>query len=327
MMVEIQDLCKKYGDVMALEHLELKIPKGELFGFVGPNGAGKTTLFRIMAGLLRADSGNVRVAGIDILKESALLGEKIGYVPDFFGVYDNFKVIEYMEFYASLYGIYGEKARKRCLALMGKMQMGEKSEMMVDSLSRGMKQRLCLARSLIHEPELLILDEPVSGMDPRARQGVKEILRELHESGMSIIISSHILSELSELCTSIGIIEQGQMVVQGSLEEIDRKVTAGRLVAIEVTGRREQAVELLKEQDHIRTISLEDNRIVVGFQGSQEEQAALLRFLIEQGIPVVSFRRQTGDLELAFMKVTEKKELLATNGDFIVRRKGEDYEV
>ncbi len=311
-MVEVRDLCKRYGDFTALEHMELKIPRGELFGFVGPNGAGKTTLFRILAGLLRADSGSVKVAGVDILQDSALLRERIGYVPDFFGVYDNFMVIEYMEFYASLYGIYGEKARKRCFALLEQMQMEDMAEVMVDSLSRGMKQRLCLARSLIHEPELLILDEPVSGMDPRARQGMKKILKDLHETGTSIIISSHILSELSELCTSIGIMEQGQIVVQGSLEEIDRKVSAGKLVVIEVVSRREQAVELLKKMDSVRTISLEDNKIVVGFQGSQEEQAALLRFLIDQDIPVASFRRQTGDLELAFMKVTEKREKLAT---------------
>lgn len=310
MMVEVRDLCKRYGDFTALEHMELKIPRGELFGFVGPNGAGKTTLFRILAGLLCADSGSVKVAGVDILQDSALLKERIGYVPDFFGVYDNFMVMEYMEFYASLYGIYGEKAKKRCFALLEQMQMEDMAEVMVDSLSRGMKQRLCLARSLIHEPELLILDEPVSGMDPRARQGMKKILKDLHETGTSIIISSHILSELSELCTSIGIMEQGQIVVQGSLEEIDRKVSAGKLVVIEVVSRREQAVELLKKLDSVSTISLEDNKIVVGFQGSQEEQAALLRFLIDRDIPVASFRRQTGDLESAFMKVTEKREKL-----------------
>lgn len=311
-MVEVRDLCKKYGNFTVLEHMELKLPRGELFGFVGPNGVGKTTLLRILAGLLRADSGSVRVAGVDILQDSAALRERIGYVPDFFGVYDNFKVMEYMEFYASLYGLYGEEARKRCFALIEQMQMEDMAEVMVDSLSRGMKQKLCLARSLIHKPELLILDEPVSGMDPRARRGMKKILRNLHEAGTSIIISSHILSELSELCTSIGIIEQGQIVVQGSLEEIDKKVSAGKLVTIEVVGQREKAVELLKGLDSVHTISLEENKIVVGFQGSQEEQAALLRFLIDHDIPVASFQRQTGDLELAFMKVTEKREMLAT---------------
>lgn len=319
-MVKVRGLCKKYGDVTALENLDLEIPRGELFGFVGSNGAGKTTVLRILAGLLMPDSGSVMVAGIDATAAASRIKERIGYVPDFFGVYDNFRVMEYMEFYASLYGIYGERAQKVCRGLLELVRLTDKADVMVDSLSRGMKQRLCIARSMVHEPKLLILDEPVSGMDPRARQEMKKILAALHENGTSIIISSHILSELSELCTSIGIIEQGRMVVQGSLEEIDRKVNAGRLVAIQVADRREQAVGFLKQQSNISTISLDGDEIIAGFQGTQEEQAMLLRLLVEQGIPVTSFQRRKGSLESAFMEVTEKKELLFQKEKGVGRR-------
>lgn len=309
-MLEIRDLCKSYDDFIALDHLDLTIQKGELFGFVGPNGAGKTTMLRIISGLLPADSGKVSVFGIDAVNDSEHLKEKIGYVPDFFGVYDNLKAIEYMEFFASIYGITGEKAQKLCLKLMDKVHLADKAEFMVDSLSRGMKQRLCLARSLIHDPELLILDEPVSGLDPRARIEMKKTLRSIHEEGKTIIISSHILSELAELCTTIGIIEQGKMKVKGTIEEIMRKVNALNPIVIKIAGEKDTALQLLKENKEVSSISLEKDNLIIGFAGNQEQQIQLLRQLIDNQVPVVSFQRKTGDLESVFMKVTEKKEVL-----------------
>lgn len=309
-MLEIKNLCKSYGDLFVLDHLDLTIQKGELFGFVGPNGAGKTTMLRIISGLLPADSGQVSVFGIDAINDSGHLKEKIGYVPDFFGVYDNLKAIEYMEFFASVYGITGEKAHKLCLELMDMVHLADKAEFMVDSLSRGMKQRLCLARSLIHDPELLILDEPVSGLDPRARFEMKKTLRRIHEEGKTIIISSHILSELAEMCTTIGIIKQGKMKVKGTIEEIMQKVNALNPIVIKIAGEKDTALQLLKENDEVSSISMEEDNLIIGFAGNQEQQIQLLRQLIDNQVPVVSFQRKTGDLESVFMKVTEKKEVL-----------------
>lgn len=308
-MIEIRDLCKTYDDFTALDHLDLTIQKGELFGFVGPNGAGKTTMLRIISGLLPADSGEITVAGINAICDNERLKERIGYVPDFFGVYDNLKAIEYMEFYASIYGITGEKARMLCMELMEMVHLEDKADVMVDGLSRGMKQRLCLARSLVHNPEVLILDEPVSGLDPRARFRMKKILRSLHDMGKTIIISSHILSELAELCTTIGIIEQGKMVIKGSIEEISRQVSAANPIVLTVADQKEKALEILKSKSEVASISLDENNIIIGYTGQQEQEIALLRQLVEERIPVISFHRKTGDLESVFMKVTEKKEV------------------
>lgn len=305
-MVEIKDLYKTYGKLTALNKLNLTIKQGELFGFVGPNGAGKTTVLKMIAGLLPADGGEITVAGIDAIRDAAHLKEQIGYVPDFFGVYDDFKVMEYMEFYASVYGITGENARKLCVELLELVKLQDKKESKVDSLSRGMKQRLCLARSLIHNPKLLILDEPVSGLDPRARLEMKHTLRQLNEQGKTIIISSHILSELSELCTTIGIIEHGQMAAKGTIEEITLKINALMPIMVEVAGERKKALQILKECPQVKNISLDREHFVLGFSGEQEHQVELLQKLVSEGVPVVSFQKKTSDLETIFMKVTEE---------------------
>ena len=262
-MVKIEKLYKHYGKFVALNHLDLSIGKGELFGFVGPNGAGKTTTMRIISGLLKADGGSVHVAGVNALKDNQNLKRKIGYMPDFFGVYDNLKAIEYMEFYASIYGITGEKAKSMCLELMDLVNLSDKADFYVDGLSRGMKQRLCLARSLVHNPELLILDEPASGLDPRARFEMKGILRNLHDMGKTIIISSHILSELAEMCTTIGIIDKGNMVTKGTVEEIMQKLSTSTPLKIHVTGNVETAVRIIKENPQVENFSINGPDITV----------------------------------------------------------------
>ncbi len=305
-MVEIKNLCKTYGQLTALNQLNLTIAKGELFGFVGPNGAGKTTVLKIISGLLTADSGIVSVAGFDVIRDAAHLKEQIGYVPDFFGVYDDFKVMEYMEFYASVYGITGEKSRKLCEELLELVKLEDKKDFMVDSLSRGMKQRLCLARSLVHDPQLLILDEPVSGLDPRARLEMKDTLRQLNEKGKTIIISSHILSELEELCTTIGIIEQGRMATKGTIEEITQKINALMPIVVEVAGERKKTLQILKECPEVKNISMDRERFVLGFSGSLQQQVELLHKMVSEGVPVVSFQKKNSDLETIFMKVTEE---------------------
>ena len=288
-MVEIKGLNKFYGKFIALNNLDLHIDKGELFGFVGPNGAGKTTTMKILSGLLKASGGEAYVAGIDAIRQSTELKAMIGYMPDFFGVYDNLKAIEYMEFYASIYGMYGKQATSYCMELMDLVHLSDKANFYVDSLSRGMKQRLCLARSLVHNPQLLILDEPASGLDPRARFEMKGILKNLHEIDKTIIISSHILSELAEMCTTIGIIDHGQMMVKGM----------------------DQAVKILKENPTVVNLSVDANMLLVGFKGNEEEEAALLASLIQNDVRVSSFVRDTGNLEEVFMRVTGNKEVLS----------------
>lgn len=310
-MVEIKGLYKNYGNFLALNHLNLHIDKGELFGFVGPNGAGKTTTMKILSGLLRASAGEAYVNGVDALHQSEKLKSVIGYMPDFFGVYDNLKAIEYMEFYASIYGLRGKEATSYCMELMDLVNLADKAQFYVDSLSRGMKQRLCLARSLVHNPELLILDEPASGLDPRARFEMKGILRNLHDMGKTIIISSHILSELAEMCTTVGIIDRGQMMVKGSVEEIMSRLNASNPLVIRVVSGQEQAVQLLKENPAVVNLSVDGNQLMVSFRGSEEEEARLLTALIEKDVLISTFMRETGNLEEVFMRVTGEKEVLS----------------
>lgn len=304
-MLRIKDLYKRYGKFTALDGLNLEIEKGELFGFVGPNGAGKTTTMRIVSGLLRADSGEVVVDGIDALQNQQKIKEKIGYMPDFFGVYDNLKAIEYMEFYASIYGITGKEAKKLCYDLMELVNLSDKADNYVDGLSRGMKQRLCLARSLVHNPELLILDEPASGLDPRARFEMKEILRNLSSMGKTIIISSHILPELAEMCTSIGIIDHGTMIIKGQVDDIMQKMTTSNPLVMEIVEGQEQAVRILKENPLVENISIKEGCISMGFKGGKHEEAGLLADLVREDVLISSYAREEGNLESLFMQITD----------------------
>lgn len=305
-MLNIHNLNKRYGKFLALDHLELCIKKGELFGFVGPNGAGKTTTMKIVSGLLQADSGKVFVDGIDALLDNKRLKEKIGYMPDFFGVYDNLKAIEYMEFYASIYGIDGRAARTLCYELMDLVNLKEKANSYVDSLSRGMKQRLCLARSLIHGPELLILDEPASGLDPRARYEMKDILNRLKNMGKTIIISSHILPELAQMCTGIGIIEKGKMVANGTVDEILLKLNSSNPLVIKYISNQERAIKILKDNPLVANLSIRNNSTSITFRGNGDEEAILLKNMIMNDVMISSFKREEGSLESLFMEITER---------------------
>ncbi|HIX14684.1 MAG TPA: ABC transporter ATP-binding protein [Candidatus Hungatella pullicola] len=304
-MLKIINLRKTYGKNHALDGLDMTIPEGALYGFVGPNGAGKTTTIKIMTGLLEADEGQVIIGGQDVTGGLNERKRSIGYVPDFFGVYDNLKVSEYMEFFASCYGISGLSAAKCCQTLLEQVGLEDKEEFYVDSLSRGMKQRLCLARALIHDPALLVMDEPTSGLDPRTRFEFKEILKELKDQGKTILISSHILSELSELCTDIGIIDQGKMVLSGSMEEILRRVNTSNPLIISILGEKDGALSVLKSHTHVQTISVKEGNIMVNFNGDQDEEAGLLRQLIESGVKVRGFMREAGSLESLFMQITD----------------------
>ena len=303
-MPEILELKKSFGKFTALNSLSMNITDNSIFGFVGPNGAGKTTTMKIMAGLLKADSGNIYINGEDVLKNPQKIREKIGYMPDLFGVYDDLKVTEYMDFYAGTYYIPYADRPSLIDSLLEIVDLSDKKDAYVDSLSRGMKQRLCLARSLIHDPNLIILDEPASGLDPRARVEMKEVLKQLKEMGKTIIVSSHILPELAEMCSEIGIIDHGQLVTQGTVNEIMNKIHKNRIVRVKTSSAKDTLIRLLKEQTKVGEITENADNIEFVFNGNDNDLTSILRNIIMNGIPVFSFGEAEGNLEEIFMTVT-----------------------
>lgn len=299
-MLRIENLYKKYDSVLALDGLNMEIHKGELYGFVGPNGAGKTTTIRIISGLLKPTRGQVWIDGIPVNKDIKTLKSKIGYIPDFFGVYDNLTVMEYLEFYASAYGIYGKDSTKRAYEVLEQVELYRMGNRFVDELSRGMQQRLCLARAMIHCPQLLIMDEPASGLDPGARKVFKNVLKNLCRDGYTVLISSHILSELADMCTNVGIINQGKMILQGEMEDIMYSIDSANPIVITIYQNMGAALELLKCHPLVNRISIDKNRISILFSGSREEEALLMKELIDAGIMLSSFAREHNSLESVF---------------------------
>ena len=306
-MIRIENLRKRFGRFKALDGLSLEINDGDIFGFVGPNGAGKTTTMRICAGLLKADSGAVYIDDVNVLGKQNEIKQYFGYMPDFFGVYDNLKVIEYMEFFAAAYGMYGKDAYNLSCELIELVNLGDKKDFMVDTLSRGMKQRLCLARCLIHNPSLLVLDEPASGLDPKTRIELKEILKNLQQMGKTILISSHILTELAEMCNAIGIVDKGKTVLQGNIDSIMSDINAANPVIVGVEGELDSAVRFLKEQVEVKDVIVEDGKLNIKLNG--KEDAQLLRKLIMNDIVVTSFIRKQSNLETLFMNTVGKSEV------------------
>lgn len=305
-MLCVRNLVKRYGKFTAVNNLSMEIGEGHIFGFVGANGAGKTTTMKIIAGLLPQTSGEVTIDGVDITDRPRQVKRKIGYMPDFFGVYDDLKVDEYMDFYSGIYGIPYRERKAAANQLLELVNLTDKREFYVDSLSRGMKQRLCLARSLIHNPRILILDEPASGLDPRARIEMKGILRELKEMGKTVLISSHILPELSEICTAIGIINQGRMAAQGTVDEIMRKMEGTGKIKIKVMERIEDAVKVLQEHPSISGVNVLGNTLDADFKGEDRSLTDILKRLVASDIPVISFTEENGSLESIFMHLTER---------------------
>ena len=303
-MLEMKELVKKYGDFTAVDELSLQIPTGSIFGFVGPNGAGKTTTMRIMAGLLSATSGSIFLGDVDMTKNPRLLRSRIGYMPDFFGVYDNLKVSEYMDFYAGTYEIPYKERGGMIDNLLEIVDLSHKKDAYVDALSRGMKQRLCLARSLVHDPELLILDEPASGLDPRARVEMKETLKLLQTMGKTVVISSHILPELAEMCTEVGIIDHGKLAAQGTVHEIMQRLTQKRMIYVRPMEGLDKTAAILKEHPSVEGVAENTADVEFTFHGTDRDLADILKALIGAGIPVVAFKEKEGNLEEIFMQVT-----------------------
>ncbi len=303
-MLQINHLYKSYGKFQAVGNLTLHIPKGDLFGFVGPNGAGKTTTIRMVCGLMPPDGGDIIINGVDALTHRKEIKKQIGYVPDFFGVYDNLKVREYMDFYGSMYRMNSKEIERISDDLLELVNLSDKKEAFVDTLSRGMKQRLCVARALIHNPALLVLDEPNSGLDPRARVEMKELLQNLRSMGKTIVISSHILSELSEMCNSIGIMNHGSLVAAGRIEDVMEGVFGSNQLVITLEEGRDMALRIASEHAGVKVDSAGEHELRLSHNMSKQDIAKLVGEMIAGGVVVTGFHKQEGDLETLFMRVT-----------------------
>jgi ABC-2 type transport system ATP-binding protein len=312
-VVETRGLVKRYGDQMAVAGVDLVVGPGEIYGLVGPNGAGKTTMMKILATLLAQTAGEAYVTGIPVDADPLEVRRRIGYMPDFYGVYDDLRVWEYLDFFARCYGVPANRRATMIGELLEIVGLADKRNSYVETMSRGMRQRLCLAHTLVHDPALLILDEPASGLDPRARVELREILRELRGMGKTILISSHILPELGEMCTGVAIIDHGRLLRSGSIDEIERSLRATALLRIDLLGD-EAAVAAARAwlatdpriADVLGGTTDGDGavRIEASFDGTPEAQAALLRSMVEAGHRVVGFGHATSDLEEIFLKVT-----------------------
>ncbi|MCH2571860.1 MAG: ABC transporter ATP-binding protein [Planctomycetes bacterium] len=304
-MIEIKDFSKSYGDFLAVNHLNLHIQKGEIFGFIGPNGAGKSTTIRFLAIFLKASQGEGFIGGFSVTKQPLEVRRTIGYMPDSFGVYEGMRVWEFLDFFSVAYQI-SQTRRKQVLSdVLELLDLTHKRDDYVSGLSRGMKQRLCLAKTLVHDPPVLILDEPASGLDPRARLEIKALLKELQSMGKTILISSHILSELADCCSSIGIIERGQLLMAGPIQEIYDRIQDHRQIHMKILEGMDRAIRLL--QNHSNTLDIQpfEDRILLRFSGSDDDLSALLESLLLEKVRVLEFSEKEPTLEEVFMQVTK----------------------
>lgn len=304
-MIETRDLTKMYGDLYALNRLNMTVNKGDVYGFIGPNGAGKTTTMRMLATLLNPSWGEATVCGFSIYTGAKDIRRLIGYMPDFFGVYDDMKVIEYLEFFAAAYRIKGPARRKICEDVLELVDLTYKRDALVTSLSRGMTQRLGLARVLLHDPQVLLLDEPASGLDPRARIEIRSLLKELRTMGKTILVSSHILPELADICNKIGIIERGELLVQGEVTEVMKRVRNNTVLHISTGDRNPQAFELLQKQPDIASVELKADYVVVRLDDPNLDYSFIPTLLLENGFRLRLFREEEINLEDAFMALTK----------------------
>ena len=309
-MIEIKGLTKKYGQFTALDNLNLTLDEGTVFGFVGANGAGKSTTFLIISTLLQPTSGEVFINGVSVREKPSEIRKLIGYMPDFFGVYDQLKAEEYLDFYGASYGISEEERKKLIPQLLELVNLSHKRDSYVDLLSRGMKQRLCLARSLIHDPKVLILDEPASGLDPRARVEMRDILKTLKGMGKTILISSHILPELAEMCDEIGVIDNGKLIAHGSVAEIQKKLQGEKVITVRLLDRIDETIAFFEEQPYVSSIEKLDGGDGISFmyRGTEEEQLGMLKEAMLADMPIVSFMEHVTNLEDVFMEITKGAE-------------------
>ncbi|HZN37040.1 MAG TPA: ABC transporter ATP-binding protein [Pirellulaceae bacterium] len=304
-MIELIDFGKDYGDFRAVEALNLKIDAGEMFGFIGPNGAGKSTTIRFLATLLKASRGEGIVNGHSVTQNPMAVRQSVGYMPDNFGVYDGMKVWEFLDFFAVAYKI-GKGKRKQVINdVLELLDLAHKRDDYVNGLSRGMKQRLCMAKTLVHDPPVLILDEPTSGLDPRARIEVKALFKELKRMGKTILISSHILSELADCCTSIGIIERGQLLMHGPIDEVYRRIRGNRTVEVRFVNGMDVGLSVIRSSPYVRNVAVDVSSCVLELEANDEQVNELLQQLIFNKCGVRSFSEKDPSLEDVFMMVTK----------------------
>ncbi|MEN6556786.1 MAG: ABC transporter ATP-binding protein [Thermoguttaceae bacterium] len=305
-MIKTQDLTKAYGDLHAIDNLTLELAEGDLFGFIGPNGSGKTTTMRILATLLQPTWGEASVCGYSIYTHPKEIRRLIGYMPDFFGVYDDMKVIEYLEFFAAAYRIKGPARRKVCNDMLDLVDLGYKRDALVTSLSRGMTQRLGLARVLLHDPKVLLLDEPASGLDPRARIEIRTLLKRLGQTGKTIMVSSHILPELADICNKVGIIERGVLLFNAKVADVMKQVRQRTLLIVGVTSDAEAAARLLEQSPLVEQVTVDDHhRLRVTLRENVTDYSDLPTLLIDAGHKLTLFREEEINLETAFMALTK----------------------
>jgi ABC-2 type transport system ATP-binding protein len=303
-MIEIRGLRKRYGRSYALDGLDLNVPEGAVYGFIGENGAGKTTTIRILATLMLPDGGSARVGGYDVSREPDDVRRLVGYMPDFFGVYDDLRASEYLEFYAGLQGLRGAPALELCHNLLELVDLSHKRDAYVETLSRGMQQRLCLARALLHDPQVLLLDEPASGLDPIARVELRELLRELSRMGKTILVSSHILSELADLCTHVGMLSAGKLVVEGTVSDVlEAQERLGYV--LRVLREQERAVEVLERAEAVTAIRVQGDTITFRCDPGADAAATALAAVVAAGIPIAYFAEAPLDLESTFMRLAQ----------------------
>ena len=304
-MIETIDLKKRYGDFEALNCLNLSIEEGDIFGFIGPNGAGKTTTIRILSTLLEPTSGEARINGINVMKHPYEIKKMVGYMPDSFGVYDGMRLREYLDFFGAAYRIPAKKRRGIIDDVLMLTDLTSKADDYVSAFSRGMKQRCCLAKTLIHDPKVLLLDEPASGLDPRARIEIKELLKTLRDMGKTILISSHILSELGDMCNTIAIIERGELLANGNFKEILGGLSQTREIRLVVLEGGDQAANLIAAKPGIINVDRSGNEFQMESTLDGAGLASLLTELVEEGVKVMSFAEHEGTLEDVFLHVTK----------------------
>ena len=304
-MIELINFSKKYGDFLAVDRLNLKIEAGEMFGFIGPNGAGKSTTIRFLTTLLKATGGEGIVNGHSVTHDPLGVRRSVGYMPDAFGVYDGMKVWEFLDFFAVAYQIPKLRRRGVISDVLELLDLTHKRDDYVNGLSRGMKQRLCLAKTLVHDPPVLILDEPASGLDPRARLEVKALRKELRRMGKTILISSHILTELADCCTSIGIIERGKLLMHGPIAEVYRQIRSNQILQVAFLENMDAGLSVIRSNPHTRDVQIEDHTATVEFSGDDDEVATLLEQIIAKNVRLRSFAQKEPTLEDVFMMVTK----------------------
>jgi len=307
-VIETIKLTKKYGDLIAVNEISLKLTEGDVFGFIGPNGSGKTTTMRMIATLLQPDYGEAYVCGRSIYTHAEEIRRLVGFMPDFFGVYDDMTVLEYLEFFAATYRINGPNRRKICEEKLDLVDMAFKRDAMVSQLSRGQTQRIGLARVMLHDPQVLLLDEPASGLDPRARIEIRNLLRRLGAMNKTVIVSSHILPELADVCTRVGMIEKGELIVDGHVSEVMQKARQAIVLHIRVTENMDGAAKILEQCDEVDHVSIEKETILARLKPGTMDYSNLPMALFEAGYRLTLFREEEVNLETAFMELTKGKQ-------------------